>query len=176
VFHDADARRLCGSDLVIGRSTLDQVAALKIGDKPVPTLVQLLDLVAGRVPLLLEIKVDGDLWRWTRALSEALAGYDGRYGLMSFHPGMMRKIRTQATEVRRGLVIAADLPAWRRRLSLWLAGADFVAVDRVALGQPWVNRLRSRMPVYSWTIATQDQRVQARVHADALIWEADGRP
>jgi hypothetical protein len=32
------------------------------------------------------------------------------------------------------------------------------------------------MPVYSWTIATAEQRAQAEVHADALIWEADGRP
>jgi len=32
------------------------------------------------------------------------------------------------------------------------------------------------MPVYSWTIATVEQRLQAQVHADALIWEADGRP
>jgi hypothetical protein len=32
------------------------------------------------------------------------------------------------------------------------------------------------MPVYSWTIRTADQRAQAQVQADALIWEADGRP
>jgi len=49
-------------------------------------------------------------------------------------------------------------------------------VDRAALGKRWVERVRRRMPVYSWTIRTSEQREQARVQADALIWEADGRP
>jgi hypothetical protein len=59
---------------------------------------------------------------------------------------------------------------------MWLADPQFVAVDRRALGKAWVDRLRSRMPVYSWTIRTASERAQAEVQADALIWEADGRP
>ena len=79
-------------------------------------------------------------------------------------------------QVRRGLVVRDSLAPWRRRLALWLAEPDFVAVDRLALGKSWVARLRERMPVYSWTIASAAQRAKAEVHADALIWEADGRP
>ena len=61
-------------------------------------------------------------------------------------------------------------------VAIWFADPDFIAVERTALAKPWVARLRERMPVYSWTIATAEQRSQAQVHADALIWEADGRP
>jgi hypothetical protein len=78
--------------------------------------------------------------------------------------------------VRRGLVVRADLSPWRRRIALWLADPQFVAVDRAALSQPWVSRLRRRMPTYSWTIRTADERRQAEVQADALIWEGNGRP
>jgi isopenicillin-N epimerase len=49
-------------------------------------------------------------------------------------------------------------------------------VDVAALGKPWVARARRRMPVYSWTVRNSDQRQQAAVHADAAIWEDDGRP
>ena len=59
---------------------------------------------------------------------------------------------------------------------MWLADPQFLAVDRAALGKAWVARVRRRMPVYSWTIRTPSERAQATVHADALIWEADGRP
>jgi hypothetical protein len=59
---------------------------------------------------------------------------------------------------------------------MWLADPQFVAVDRAALGKAWVTRASRRMPVYSWTIRTAEQRAQAKVHADALIWESDGRP
>ena len=71
VFHDADARRLCGSPEIIGRSTLAGLAHLKLGGHPLPTLDQLLALVAGRAPMLLEAKVDGGLWRFGRALVTA---------------------------------------------------------------------------------------------------------
>ena len=57
-----------------------------------------------------------------------------------------------------------------------LADPHFLAVDRAALGKPWVARARRRMPVYSWTIRTAAERAAAERSADALIWEADGRP
>jgi hypothetical protein len=79
-------------------------------------------------------------------------------------------------QVRRGLVVRDDLPAMRRRIALWLADPQFVAVQRTSLGKVWAERLRRRMPVYSWTIRSAEQRTQAAVHADALIWEGDGRP
>ena len=78
--------------------------------------------------------------------------------------------------MRRGLVIRDSLPGWKRRLARFLANPNFLAVDRKALGKGWVTKARERLPIYSWTIRGPEQRLQAQVHADALIWEADGRP
>jgi glycerophosphoryl diester phosphodiesterase len=176
VFHDADAWRMCASPLRIGQSTFNQLSRLSVGEHPIPTLESLLTLAAGRVPLLLEVKVDGDIWRWISALGQQFAGYDGPLGVMSFDPRLPRLLKTNMPEVRRGLVIRDSLSAARRRIAIWLADPQFVAVDRAALGKEWVARLRERMPVYSWTIRTAAERAQAEVQADALIWEADGRP
>jgi glycerophosphoryl diester phosphodiesterase len=176
VFHDRDAMRLCASPMRIGESTLADLRRLSIGGHPVPTLESALQLVAGRVPLLLEIKVNRDLWRWSEALRGALADYPGRFAIMSFDPRIPRLLRTNLPGVRRGLIIRASLPAIRRRVAIWLAGPDLLAVERTALAQPWVARARRRMPVYSWTIRTPAERAQAEVQADALIWEGDGRP
>lgn len=176
VFHDADAWRMCASPLRIRSSTHSELGRLRVGDGPIPTLRSLLALVAGRVPLLLEVKVDGDLWRWVPALRRDLAGYDGRFGVMSFDPRLPRLLKTNLPRVRQGLVVRHSLSSLKRWLALRLAAADFLAIDRAALGQPWVTRARERLPVYSWTIRTPGEREQARVHADALIWEADGRP
>jgi glycerophosphoryl diester phosphodiesterase len=176
VFHDADAWRLCASPLRIGRSTLADLGRLRLGDGPIPTLASLLKLVAGRVPLLLEVKVDGDLWRWIPAFRSALANYRGPLGVMSFDARLPRLLKTNLPAVRRGLVIRHSLSPLKRWLALRLASPDFLAVDRAALGAEWVARARRHLPVYSWTIRTAAEREQARVHADALIWEADGRP
>src|SRR5215210_3021920 len=112
VFHDADCWRLCASPLRIGRSTLTELGRLHLGEGPIPTLKSLLVLVAGRVPLLLEVKVDGDIWRWVPALRRALSGYDGAYGVMSFDPRLPRLLKTNWPAVRRGLVVRDRLSPW----------------------------------------------------------------
>ena len=176
VFHDADAWRLCASPMRIGRSSLAELGRLRLGEGPIPTLASLFAMVAGRVPLLLEVKVDGDIWRWVPAIRSALADYRGPLGVMSFDARLPRLLRTNLPSVRRGLVVRERTSPPQRWLSMQVASPDFLAVERTALGHRWVARARQRMPVYSWTIRTSAEREQARVHADALIWEADGRP
>ena len=176
VFHDADAWRMCASPMRIGQSSLKDLGRLRVGEHPLPTLGSLLKLVSGRVPLLLEIKEEKDIWRWVPALKRELSGYDGRFGVMSFDPRISRLLKTNMPDWNRGLVVRDSLAPARRRLALWLADPAFAAVDRAALGKPWVDHVRKRIPVYSWTIRTEEQRRQAQVHADALIWEGDGRP
>ena len=176
VFHDADAWRMCASPLKIGESTLEELGRLKVGEHPIPTLTSLLTLVAGRVPLLLEVKVENDIWRWMRPLRDTLFDYNGPFGIMSFDPRIPRLVRTNMPEMRRGLVIRDGLSWWRRGVAIRTAAPQFMAVDKKALSNPWVASARSVIPVYSWTIRTADDRAQAEVHADALIWEDDGRP
>ena len=176
VFHDADAWRMCASPLRIDASTHVQLGRLRVGEGPIPTLRSLLTLVAGRVPLLLEVKVDGDLWRWIPALRRDLKGYDGRYGVMSFDARLPRLLKTNLSAVRRGLVVRHARSPLKRWLALWLAAPEFLAVDKAALGEAWVARARKHRPVYAWAIDSAEQRRTASVHADALIWEADGRP
>ena len=176
VFHDADAQRLCGSPEIIGRSTLAELAHLTLGGHPLPTLAQLLALVAGRAPMLLEAKVGGDLFRFGRALVAALDGYVGPFGVMSFHPGLLRWLKTNAPQMRRGLVIRDSLSTPARWIAMKLADPAFLAVDVGAIDRPWVAKARADLPVYSWTVRTRADRALALANADALIWESDGRP
>jgi len=176
VFHDADGQRLCGDPAVIGQSTLAQLAHLRVGDRPIPTLASLLALVDGRVPLLIEAKIDGNFWRFGPALLREVDDYPGRFGVMSFDPRLSRWLRTNRPAIRRGLVVKGNLSAFRRWSAMRLADPDFLAVETTALGSPWLARIRRRMPVYSWTVTTPELRTLAARHADASIWEADGRP
>jgi glycerophosphoryl diester phosphodiesterase len=176
VFHDRDAQRLCGDPAIISRSTAAELAHLNLNGRPLPTLAQLLALVGGSAPMLLEAKVDGNLWRFGRALVTSLYGYSGQAGVMSFHPGLMRWLKTNAPHLRRGLVIRATLSPVRRWMAMKLADPAFLAIDVGAIDQPWVAAARTRMPVYTWTVRTRAERALALANADALIWEADGRP
>ena len=176
VFHDRDAWRLCASPMKIGESTLADLGRLSLGGHPIPTLESLLGMVDGRVPLLLEVKANRDIWRWVPALREGLGGYDGPFAVMSFDPRIPRLMKTNMPQVRRGLIVRNRHSSVRRGVAIALASPQFLAVERLALGKPWIERARRRMPIYSWTIRTAEERRQAEVQADALIWEGDGRP
>ena len=176
VFHDSDTWRLCGHSLMIGDTSCAGLQRLMVGDDPIPRVEDMLALVDGEVPLLLEVKVEADIRYWVPALKKALANYRGKHGVMSFDPRISRLLKLAHPRVRRGLVIRDDLAPVRRRVAMAVADPHFVAVERTALGKSWVAAARDRMPVYSWTIRGPQQRLQAQVHADALIWEADGGP
>lgn len=177
VYHDADGVRLSGRDARIIDSTLAELSDWRVGTQSILTLDQLLHLVAGRVPLLLEAKVAGpEIWRMGPAILRALDGYSGPLGVMSFDPRLPRWLKTNAPQIPRGLVISNRLSAVKRWWALRLADPDFLAVDGAALGKRWVAKERARIPVYSWTSRTRTDARRVRDHADAAIWEADGRP
>ena len=161
---------------MIAQSTLAQLDRLSVGGHPIPTLGQMLSLIDGQVPLLLEAKIDERFWRFGPALLAALEDYRGPYGVMSFDPRLPRWLKTNAPHVRRGLVVRERLSPVRRWGSMILADPQFIAVDRAALCQNWVARARRRMPLYAWTIRTADERRAVAELTDAVIWEADGRP
>jgi len=176
VFHDADCRRMCGSPMRIGTSSLADLGRSNVGGHPIPTLESLFLLVGGRVPLLLEVKVDGDLWRWIPALKAGLADYRGPFAVMSFEPRLLRLVKTNLPHVRRGLLLRADVKAVQRWMAIWLADPHFIGMAVKGIDQSWLRRARRRRPIYCWTVKTAEQRAQAEVQADALIWEGNGRP
>jgi len=185
VFHDSSLERLCG--VAVEMESLHAAALMhfRLGgsDQRIAWLGELLALVDGRVPLLLELKRQGGrtqagppIGHLCAATLKALRGYRGPVGIMSFDPRAVAWFARHAPAVRRGLVVADRLSPVRRWGAMMLADPQFLAVDRAALGRAWVARARRRMAVASWTIRTTAERETAAGHADALIWEADGRP
>ena len=179
VFHDHDLRRLCAAALAVEATTAKVLAAQRLydSDQHIPSLSALLSLIAGQVPLLIELKCrSGNAARLAEAVAKSLEGYVGPAGVMSFESRAMKWFARHRPGQRRGLVISERASAIDRWNGVRTASPQFLAIDRAALARSWVAKERARRPVYSWTIRTADERETAQVHADALIWEADGRP
>ena len=178
VFHDRDALRLCGSPSVICETSASSLSALRLLDsgERIPALRDLLALAAGRVPLLLELKDDGNVPRLCAAVIDLLDGYRGPVGVMGFSPEVAQWLRFHAPKIRRGLVMSGRDSGFRRWFNIRSADPLFLAVKSTELGKRWTRAARRRMPLYSWTIASSAQLETAEIHADAPIWEGDGRP
>jgi len=178
VFHDEALNRLTGRNGCLRHLPSEAAAELPLlgTGETIPALIELLRLIDGRVPLLVEIKREPGLELLCRSVAEMLLGYDGPVAVMSFDLRVARWFAIDAPRVWRGIVVDSQLKPWWRAIFLALARPQFLAVDCKAVDQPWVATQRGRIPVYSWTVRSSLDRAKVAKFADAPIWEGDGRP
>ena len=184
VFHDWELDRLTDAKGEFEQRTKDELQDLHYRDSEerIATLPDLLGLVDGRVPLLIEIKSKPgyDVRTSCAAVAGDLQGYTGEFAVMSFDPRVARWFRKNMPQICAGLVMREDehgytQMAWQRRLALWLAKPYFLAYHIAALPCPWVARLReSGMPILTWTVNSAEFRARALANADAFVSEGAG--
>lgn len=190
VFHDYTLNRLTGEGGGVREFTLDDVTQVQLnnGSGPVPSLTQVLDRVAGQVPLLVEIKdQDGalgpDVGPLEAAVAEVLHPYKGPVAVMSFNPHAIGAMQTLLPDVPRGLVTAAFEPEhWPlpRPRALELAGipdfarvgASFISHDARDLDNPRVAELKAAgARILCWTIRSEAEDAKARRIVENVTFE-----
>ena len=103
VHHDASLKRVCGADLRICDITFEELCRHPLPDGScVPLFSDVLALVGGRVPLIVEVKHYGGAARNAASALQQLGAYGGPYCVESFHPLAMRYFRLHAPDVVRG--------------------------------------------------------------------------
>jgi glycerophosphoryl diester phosphodiesterase len=189
VHHDDALGRLTeGSGVLLGM-TAAELKAVRFKDtaERMMSLGELCALVAGRVPLLIEVKshFDGNR-KLVARMAEVLAAYRGPVVGMSFDPDQVLALRELMPELPRGIVAersyeAADWPEAtpaQRQGMLHLRHAfrtrpHFVAywVDGLPAAAPWIARNIFGLPLLTWTVRTPAQRARAARYANQMIFE-----
>lgn len=191
VFHDDTLDRLTRATGPVAKRTARELSdlVLKGSEERIPTLSDVLELVAGTVPLLIEIKDqsgalgDGE-GRLERAVAEDLKGYSGPVAVMSFNPHVMAAMRAHAPDLPRGLVTSAFIPSKWPQISPELCmrlrsiadfgrvGAVFVSHQWTDLGSPRIAELKANgTPILCWTVTTAQIEAEARRLADNITFE-----
>lgn len=189
VFHDSTLDRLTRETGPVGERTARalQLVEFKVADERMMTLGELLDLVQGRTPLVIEIKSQ---WEHTGQLEDRvvqmLRGYRGPVAVMSFDPRSVAWVRRAAPALPRGIVAerfrdetywsrltAVQRFALRHMLHLGHTRPHFFAYDVRGLpsAAPLIARHVLRLPLLAWTVRTPADRRRARWFADAMIFE-----
>ncbi len=195
----ADGEAMVHHDDVLGRLTegsgalLDMTAAQlkQVTFKDTPermiTLGELCTLVAGRVPLVIEVKshFDGDRRLVTR-IAEVLASYRGPAAVMSFDPDQVTAIRTQMPALPRGIIAqrSYDDSYWIKLTPAQRAGMLYLRhamqtqphfvnywVNQLPAPAPWIARNLFGCPLLTWTVRTAEQRERAARYADQMVFE-----
>jgi glycerophosphoryl diester phosphodiesterase len=191
VFHDETLDRLTPqSGLVCDYLATElQKIHLKDSQDMIPTLDQILGLVAGQAPLLIEIKDQtGDMsvsdGRLETATAKALRAYAGPVAVMSFNPHSIALMADFAPNLARGLTTSAyDYDDWaplapqicdhlRAIPDYDRTGACFISHEAGDLDRPRVAELRAQgAHIQCWTIKSQAAEQNARRFADNITFE-----
>lgn len=179
VFHDYDLKRLAGAEGRLAEMTAETIATHKLTgtDEPIPTLIEILAVIGGRAPLLIEVKSPGRaVAPLCAAVKRAVNPYIGPVAVMSFNPRIGRWFAKHAPDVLTGLVVTEEGKPKRGRFKRWaslaVSRADFLAYDIRDLPSRFVATARaSGMKVGTWTVRTDAQRETAAQCADQIIYE-----
>ncbi len=210
VFHDDTLDRLTDAKGAMIESSaaairqarlLGAVAASTRTATPfIPTFADYLALVAGRTPIICELKsrFDGD-WRVADRAIAVAAAYEGPLAFKSFDPDLVAYVRLRSPRPGAsespcpiGIVAEAsyDDPAWEDLLTPeqkrdWTTfehfdrlRPDFLSwsVDDLPHKVPFLMKELNGAPVIAWTVKTPAQREAARKWADQIVFEGEGRP
>jgi glycerophosphoryl diester phosphodiesterase len=138
------------------------------------TLAELCDLVAGRVPLVLELKSHHDRDpRLPQRVAQVLKSYRGPTALMSFDAWPVRLLRALAPALPRGLVATRALRPAAFLSTLMTARPNFIAyaIDDLPAALPAAARHLGGLSVLTWTVRTETERRRAACFADQMIFE-----
>lgn len=186
VFHDASLKRMCGVDGNVWEYTLAELKQMKLAnsDATIPTFAEVLAAVDGKVPLIIEYKLDVPQTLVCELANEMLSQYSGVYCIECFHPLALIWYRKHRPDIVRGQLCMEfwKEEKYRGNLLFWLLSylvsnvatrPDFIAYqhsDASNLSRRAARKLGALS--VAWTIKNQEQLEAARKHFDLFIFDS----
>ena len=177
-FHDKNLFRMTGENSLVYEKTLKEIKKLKLlnSNYTIPTFNEVLDLVDGKVPLLIEIKNQPNK-KIVELVVERLKNYNGQFAIQSFNPFYINKVKKLAPNFIRGILgnhLAKEEKPFTRsvvkNLSFnFLCKPHFISYNY--LGFPLKKRVKKNLPVIAWTITDKDTYKSIKPKVNNIIFE-----
>ncbi|HEY1779984.1 MAG TPA: glycerophosphodiester phosphodiesterase family protein [Roseiarcus sp.] len=198
VFHDETLDRLTGASGPVSGLRAAEIAKVRINGagEPPPTFASFLNQIAGRTPIICELKsrFDGD-WRIADRAGALAAAYDGPLAFKSFDHDLAAYLQLRRPHMRppRGLCPIGFLGQASYDGSDWdfltsehkrdltdldhydRARPDFLSwsVDDLPHKIPFLVKELTGAPILAWTLRTAEQREAAHKWADQIVFDGD---
>ena len=191
VFHDETASRMCGVDKKISEMTAEEIKQLRLKgtDEHIPTLAEVLELVDGQVPLLIEIKFYAKTTALCALLTKALDSYIGTFAVQSFDPRVLRYFKKNRPRFARGQLVSKMSPrskskdvkignpflafALNHLLFNVLSRPDFISIQNnhtKELGFVLATEV-FHAKAFIWTVKNQKQNIYFKKQGYCIIFE-----
>lgn len=187
VLHDFDLERATGVSRPVATLTAAERPGIRLfgTDQQLPTLAAVTECVAGRVPLLIELKRQGstDPRALVNSVLRHLKTCDGEYALSSFDPVLVYFLRRSGADYPLGQISGLLRTAkpvqrliGRSLIGNFITRPDFMSYELAGLPSRVVSAWRKRgVPVLAWPVRSPADELEARKYADNIIF-SDFRP
>ncbi len=175
VFHDESLERMTGTKGRVSDFTLAELKKLVLNntDYRIPTLSEVLRLVNGKVPILIELKNDGFVGKMEKKLVQMLKKYKGEYAIQSFNPLVLLWFRLNAPHIKRGqLASGGNTFLFRKMAFNSITKPDFVSYRYSDINFDLYRRAKkANIPIICWTIRTIKDLNYMKAYCKAFIFE-----
>ncbi len=187
VFHDADLKRICGVDKPLQSCTFEELQRYRLAnsEERIPLFSDVLKTVAGKVPLIVEVKPEGDWKGAVRSAAELLDNYDGVFCVESFRAEAVGWFRKNRPDWIRGQ-LSMDYFKWHSKqpfiakLALsdlclnCVSRPDFIAYDHRYAYRLSYRLLRKLFPVenVAWTVKNEEELLKAKKVFQCIIFDS----
>lgn len=187
VIHDYNLLRICGIDKKVNECTYNELTAYRLynSTQGIPHLKEVLDLVAGRVPLIIELKVRQKVDRTCTITQGLLKDYKGVYCVESFNPYVLIWYRKNIPDIIRGQLSTNyykdkeegnmfNFFILKHMLLNIYTRPDFIAYNHTHhrdLSFLLVTKLY-KAPAFAWTIKDQIELDKSRKYFDYFIFDS----
>ncbi|WP_034447899.1 glycerophosphodiester phosphodiesterase family protein [Butyrivibrio sp. AE2032] len=187
VFHDENLKRMCGVDKKLYECSYDELQQYHLAnsDEKIPLFSDVLSIIKEDVPLIVEIKSEGDWKTTTEMTAEMMDKFHGIYVIESFHPSVVSWFRKNRPDVIRGQLsmdffIQDVTQTWIEKLLLtnlmlnFRARPDFIAYDHHSVNQFSYRLCRKLFTVenVAWTIRSEEELQQAKKYFKCFIFDS----
>ena len=185
IFHDFTLERMCGVSGKLENLTYEQLTKLTLlhTDEKIPTLQEFLDMVAGKVPLIVELKIERINVSLCPAVQSLLDDYKGVYCIESFNPLALLWYRINKREVMRGQLSTNFRYDGNYRTPLYfflthlltncITRPDFIAYNHCFKKEPSriICRKLFKNLAIAWTVKNQEELDSIRDDFNLFIFE-----
>ena len=173
VFHDDNLKRMTGVDAAIKDEIYDELSGLRLKDtkEKIPLLTEALDLIKGKVPVIIEIKYDRSAREICPALIKIMSDYAGQFVVKSFDPKIVFYFCRKAPYIGRGQLATKKNFFLQNLYFNFLTKPDFISYDIRYLPKKRVEKIRRKIPVLGWTVRNKNDLACAKKYCDNYIFE-----
>lgn len=187
VFHDKNLTRVAGIEGNVIDYTAEELSKMSLSGTAdgVPTFRQVLDLIDGAVPLIIEIKMNGSEKGIAEKLMEVIDGYKGEYVVESFNPIALKIVRKMRPDILRGMLSMEYMKEDKHKGKIlyrllqnlmlnFMARPDFIAYDKRGYSVKGLRFVRRTFgtALIAWTVKSPEEEADAIGHGfDTVIFE-----